>query len=173
MRDSSTHFCLPRPSSTANGQPHGRPTLPRRKAPLQTRWLGVYVGPRASVDLIEKRYLPLGECRIKILNRTSLYRLLAISKWSLVKLAGFIVVWAYGAAYGVADVPAGGGVLRSKRSKSCASGRPVQCPDRALGIVLSGCMETKQDATQYAGRVASLLERNCLNYDRNTKNTLC
>jgi len=109
----------PRPSSAVNGQPHGRPTLPRWKEPPQIRWIGGCVGPRASVDLVEKRFLPLGECRMKILSRTSLYRLLAITNWSLVKVARFIVVWTYGAAYGVADLPAGGVVLRSKEQVLC------------------------------------------------------
>jgi len=112
-------LCSPRPSSAVNGQPHGRPTLPLRKEPLQIRWIKGCVGPRASVDLIEKRYLPLGECRIKTLSRTSLYRIFAITKWSLVKVARFIVVWAYGAGYGVADLPAGGVVLRSEEQVLC------------------------------------------------------
>jgi len=61
-------------------------------------------------------------------------------------VARFIVVWTYGAAYGVADLPVGGVVLRSKEQVLC-KWQAVQCPDKVLGIVLSGCMERKQDAT--------------------------
>jgi hypothetical protein len=67
-RDSSTHS-LPQHWMEVSGQLHAPATLLPGKEPPGTHWIGGWVGPRAGLDMVEKRKFSIWT---KLLNPTFL-----------------------------------------------------------------------------------------------------